>query len=116
MPVCSPSGRVLLKNRAGSWTGAVLPAVRLLLAAIAAAQVCTVDATAGEICRFAGTTDYDGHVAVMSDVSATNDVTRVDVVVRFEATTMFWFHIHYLVEEISTWRAGKIESLAVNTR
>ena len=29
---------------------------------------------------------------------------------------MIWFHIHYLVEEISTWRAGELEAVAVNTR
>ena len=58
-----------------------------------------------EVCRFAGTTDYGGHVAVTTDVAAVSGVTRVDVAVTFEATTMFWRHIHYLVEEVSTWRA-----------
>jgi hypothetical protein len=29
---------------------------------------------------------------------------------------MLWLRIHYLVEEISTWRAGEMERLAVNTR
>ena len=78
--------------------------------------MCTLDASAGEICRFAGTTDYAGHVAITTDVTATDDVTRVDVVATFEATTMLWAHIRYLVEEVSTWRAGELESVAVNSR
>jgi hypothetical protein len=34
----------------------------------------------------------------------------------FEATMFLWLHIHYLIEEISTWRAGELQRLAVNTR
>lgn len=73
-------------------------------------------ASAAEVCRFAGTTDQNGQVAVTTDVTATNGTTRVDVAVRFESTTMIWFHVHYLVEEISTWRAGELAAVAVNTR
>lgn len=91
-------------------------ATGLLLAGVAAAQLCMVDAAAGEVCRFAGTTDYAGHVAVTTDVAATDGVTRVDVGLTFEATTMLWLHIHYLVEEVSAWRAGELESVAVNNR
>ena len=29
---------------------------------------------------------------------------------------MLWRHLHYLIEEVSTWRAGEMESVAVNTR
>jgi hypothetical protein len=40
----------------------------------------------------------------------------VDVTVIFDATMMVWVHIHYLVEEISTWRDGELLSVAVNNR
>jgi hypothetical protein len=91
-------------------------AVGLLATWVVAVQLCPLDASAGEICRFAGTTDYAGHVAVTTDVAATEDVTRVDVTVTFEATTMLWSRIHYLIEEVSTWRAGELESVAMNSR
>jgi hypothetical protein len=40
----------------------------------------------------------------------------VDVAGTFEATTMFWLHIRYLIEEVSTWRNGELETVAVNSR
>lgn len=73
-------------------------------------------ASAREVCRYSGTTDYDGHVDVRSDIDTADGVTTVDVAVRFEATTWLWLHYHYLVEEISTWRGGEIQSVAVNNR
>lgn len=91
-------------------------ATRLLLAGLVAARMCPVPASAAEVCRFAGTTDHAGHVAVTSEVSATDGVTKVDVAVTFDATTMLWLPIRYLVEEISTWRSGTLASVAINTR
>ena len=89
-----------------------------LLAGVVAAQMCaaTSRAAAGERCRYAGNTDYAGHVAVTTDVSATGGTTRVDVALAFEATPMLWVHVRYLIEEVSTWRAGELESVAVNNR
>ena len=29
---------------------------------------------------------------------------------------MFWFGVHYLVEEVSNWHDGQLESVAVNSR
>ncbi len=75
-----------------------------------------VQLRAAELCRFAGTTDYDGKVGVTTSVSVSGDVTRVDVAVTFEATTMFWLRMHYLVEEISFWRGGVVQDVALNTR
>ncbi len=72
--------------------------------------------SAREVCRFAGTTDPAGRVAVVTNVAAADDVTTVDVAVTFEAPAVLWFRIHYLVEEVSTWRAGELESVAVNNR
>ena len=77
---------------------------------------CVQDASAGEVCHFTGTTDYDGKVDVTTKVNAAGDTTSVDVVVVFSASTMPWFPLHYLVEERSTWRGGALDDLAANTR
>jgi hypothetical protein len=90
-------------------------AAKLLLAAVVVGQLCTSDASA-EVCRFAGTTNYAGHVAITTNVEATGGVTNVDVGLVFDATRMLGLRIHYLVEEISSWRAGEMESVAMNTR
>jgi hypothetical protein len=95
-------------------TGAL--ASGLLVAVVVAGQSFTVSASAGEVCRFAGITDYAGHVGVTTDVAAADGITRVSVAITFESTTMFWPHIHYLLEEVSTWRAAELESVAVNSR
>jgi hypothetical protein len=74
----------------------------LLLTAIVAMMLGTGDRSDAEACRFAGTTDPSGKVAVTADVTETNGATHVDVAATFETTTMVWFRIHYLVEEVST--------------
>ncbi len=89
---------------------------RLLLTSIAAIMLATGERSDAEVCRFAGTTDPSGKVAVTADVTATNTTTRVVVAASFETTTFFWFHIRYLVEEVSTWRSGELETVGVNTR
>ena len=73
-------------------------------------------ASASEVCHYTGSTDYDGHVTVTTNVTESDGITRVDAVGAFEATTMFWLHIHYLLEEVSTWRGGELQSVAVNSR
>jgi hypothetical protein len=88
----------------------------LLLTAIAAMMLGTGDRSDAEACRFAGTTDPPGEVAVTADVTEANGTTHVDVAATFETTTMFWLRIHYLVEEVSTWRSGELETVGVNTR
>lgn len=88
----------------------------LFLAGALAASLPAPKTFADEVCRYGGTTDYAGQVAVVTRVSAADGVTKVDVVATFRATTMLWFHIRYLIEEISTWRAGELERVAVNNR
>ena len=73
-----------------------------LLLAGAMLQLYARDASAAEVCRFTGTTDPAGRVVVTTDVAAADGVTRVDVAATFESTAMFWLHIEYLVEELST--------------
>jgi hypothetical protein len=95
---------------------ATATAIRLLLTCMSAAPPCTAEASASEVCRFGGTTDGAGHVAITTDVAAMNGVTRIEVEMTFETTGMFWLPIHYLVDEISTWQMGEMEGVAVNTR
>ena len=91
-------------------------AIGMLVASVAVARLFTMAASAAEICHFTGSTDYDGHVAVRTNVTESDGVTRVDAIAKFEATTMFLFRIHYLLEEVSTWRDGELQSIAVNSR
>ena len=49
-------------------------------------------------------------------MTAESGVTKVDVVATFESTTMLWRHLRYLLEEVSTWRGGELEGVAVNSR
>jgi hypothetical protein len=88
----------------------------LLLSSIAAMMLGTGDRSSAEVCRFSGTTDPSGKVAVTADVTRTNGATHVAVAATFETTTMLWFHIHYLAEEVSIWRSGELETVGVNTR
>jgi hypothetical protein len=92
------------------------PATWLFLASSIAVWLCRAEAFAAEVCHFTGTTDYAGHVTVTTDAAATAGVTRIDVAAAFESTTMFWLGVRYLIEEVSTWRAGHLESVAVNSR
>ena len=91
-------------------------AIGMLVASVSALPLCPVGVAAAEVCHYTGSTDYDGHVAVTTNVSKSDGLTRVDVAGMFEATTMFWLHIHYLLEEVSTWRDGELQSIAVNSR
>ncbi|MGC1411291.1 MAG: hypothetical protein WA864_20395 [Acetobacteraceae bacterium] len=91
-------------------------AAGFLLAGMIAVQLCSAEAFAAEVCHFTGNTDYDGHVAVTTAVAATGGVTRVDVIANFESTTTFWLRLHYMLEEVSSWRGGELENVAVNSR
>ncbi len=87
-----------------------------LLAFILVACLVSWRGNATETCRFTGTTDYHGQVALVTTAATTGSVTRVDVALQFEATTALWLHIRYLVEEISEWRNGVLQRLDANTR
>jgi hypothetical protein len=85
-----------------------------LIAAITA-LVCGT-ASADEVCRFTGNTDYAGHVLITSAVTATGDRTIVDVAATFDSSNMFLFGVRYLLEEVSIWRSGQLQDVAVNSR
>jgi hypothetical protein len=84
-------------------------------AVLVAAQFCGI-AWATEVCRFTGNTDYSGHVAVTTAVTASGDRIMVDVATAFNSVSMFLFGVHYLLEEVSTWHGAQLESVAVNSR
>ena len=92
--------------------------VRVLETSFAAAALMVVagGASAHEVCRFVGTTDHSGRIAVVTDVATAGFTTTVDVRVEFEAAPMLWPAILYRAEELSTWRAGELERVAVNNR
>jgi hypothetical protein len=73
-------------------------------------------ASAAEVCRFAGHTDYAGHVTATTSVTTTGDSTIVDVAITFGSTAMFLFGVHYLLEEVSIWHDRQLESVAMNSR
>ena len=91
-------------------------AIGMLVGSVAIARLFTMAASAAEICHFTGSIDYDGRVAVRTNVTESDGVTRVGATAKFEATIMFLFRIHYLLEEVSTWRDGELQSIAVNSR
>ena len=82
--------------------------------AVMAAQFC--GAASAEVCRFSGSTDYAGHVAVTTEVTAAGDSTIVDVAAAFDSKAIFLFGVHYLLEELSIWRGEQLENVAVNSR
>ncbi len=79
---------------------------------------CVAPAWGSEICRFAGTTDYRGNIAVTTIVgtNAADRTTTVDVRLGFNGTPMPLMHTNYLMQEISTWKAAELQGLAVNSR
>ena len=85
-----------------------------LLAGLAMA-VGLAPARAAETCRFAGTTSHDGRLAARTEVSEAGGLLTVDVAVTLAASA--WLaNVQYMGEEISTWRAGQLQSVAVNAR
>jgi len=89
--------------------------VRLRAAALALLLGLVAHARAAEICRFAGTTSHDGRLAAQTVVSAADGLLTVDVAVTLTASA-FLADVQYMGEEITTWRAGVLQSVAANAR
>ncbi len=73
-------------------------------------------APAAEVCRYAGMTSYSGRAAVRTEVSEAHGLTTVAVTARLDAKAWWLWSIQYRAEEISTWRGGELQSVAVNNR
>lgn len=67
------------------------------------------------MCRYDGVTSHSGHVAVETEAVADAGVVTVDVRLALTASTWL-FDVRYLREEISIWRGGELQTLAVNAR
>ncbi len=70
---------------------------------------------AAEICRFSGPTNHDGHIAVTTEVTQSDDIVTVNAMLTLTASAWI-YNVEYLVQEISTWRGTQLQSLAVNGR
>jgi hypothetical protein len=92
--------------------------IKLWPACLIAGYLFAIPAWGSEVCRFAGTTDFDGQVAVtaIADTNPADGTTTVDVRLGFNGTPMLFVHTNYLMQEISTWKATRLQSLAVNSR
>ena len=73
-------------------------------------------AGAAEVCRYAGATSHSGRVAVRAEASEARGLLTLDVTARLDAKYLWFWTVQYLAEEISTWRAGELQSVAVNNR
>ena len=52
-------------------------AIGMLVASVSALPIGPMGASAAEVCHYTGSTDYDGHVAVTTNVTESDGVTRV---------------------------------------
>ncbi len=84
---------------------------------LAATLLFACSAHGAEICRFAGHTDYSGQLTLTAiDRHAADGTITVDVLGAFRGTPWPFVHVRYLEEELSRWRSGQLQSVAVNTR
>jgi hypothetical protein len=68
-----------------------------------------------ETCRYAGATSRGGRAEVIATVSRDGDALWVDVALSFRVS--LWFSdVQVLWEEITNWRRGEVQLLAVNGR
>lgn len=70
---------------------------------------------AAELCRYAGDAGRGTPISVRTDVSSADGAVTVEVTVELTASS--WFsNWRYQGEEVSTWRGGELQGLAVNNR
>ncbi len=69
-----------------------------------------------EVCRFEGTTSYAGRVQVRVATGEAAGLLTVDVTARLQASPWRLWDVQFLAQETSTWRAGVLQSVAVNGR
>jgi hypothetical protein len=95
----------------GAAVSAFVPKAALLVCHLA-----SIPAAATELCHYTGVTDYAGRLTLTTAATTAAGATTVDVAADFEATSMMVLHLHYMVEEISLWRDGVMQHVAMNTR
>lgn len=90
-------------------------AARVLVLLALVPAVGTAAAAAAEVCTYAGAASHKARVAVRTEAAEAAGLLTVRVVARLQAEP-WWWSVGYLPEEISTWRGGELQSVAVNGR
>ncbi len=87
------------------------PPTRLLAALLLA----TTPARAAT-CTYTGTSSYNGHItATVTDTETPAGLT-IDVRIRLDATPWHLWPVQFLAQELSTYRGGTLQSVAINGR
>ena len=86
--------------------------MRLLAACLACLAA---PAGAAEVCEFAGVASHKARIAVRTEAAEAAGLLTVRILARLDAEPWLW-SLRYLMEEISTWRGGELQSVAVNSR
>nr|WP_321986216.1 hypothetical protein [uncultured Lichenicoccus sp.] len=73
-------------------------------------------ASADEVCRYAGSSDYGGRLAIEARSVAGEGGLHLDVRLQLDAAPLPLVHTHYLMQEISVWHRDGLAQLAVNSR
>lgn len=85
----------------------------LMVVVLAAAAA---PASAQETCLFSGKTDYRGQLGIVETSRMVGAETQIDVRLVLDARPLPLIHTHYVMQEISSWRRGAIQQVAVNDR
>ena len=72
-------------------------------------------AAAAEVCTYTGTASHDARATVQTDTSEAGGLLTLRVLARMHASAWLW-EVDYLMDEVSTWRGGELQSVAVNNR
>jgi hypothetical protein len=85
-------------------------------AVLAAALLALAPASqAAEVCTYAGAASHDARATIRTEASEAGGMLTLRVLARVQAAP-WWWSLSYLMEEISTWRGGELQSVALNTR
>ena len=72
-------------------------------------------AAVAEVCTYTGAASHDARATVETDTSEAGGLLTVRVLARMRASAWLW-EVEYLMDEVSTWRGGNLQSVAVNNR
>ena len=76
----------------------------------------TAPARADEVCHYAGSSDYGGHIAVEARAVTGIGGLYLDVRLQLDANPLPLVQTRYLMQEISVWHRDGLSQLAVNSR
>ena len=73
-------------------------------------------ARAVEMCQYADMASHRGRAAVQTEVTQAGGLLTVNVLARLDASPWRLWDVQFLAQEVSTWRNGELQSVAVNGR